>query len=82
MLGGHLLGGSLLRGLRQGVLLVGGVYCLSPLLRTLAATVATDSVVALTVVALLLHLALHDYRCVHVHGFRKGLAWIPAGHSK
>ncbi len=46
---------------RQGGLLVGGIYLLSPLLRTLAATVSTDSVVALTVAALLVHLFLHDY---------------------
>ncbi len=49
------------RGLRQGALLVGGVYFLSPLLKTLAATVSTDSVIALAVSAIIAHLFLHDY---------------------
>lgn len=64
LLGGHFLGGSLMRGLRQGVLLVGGVYCLCPLLKTLAATVAHDSVVAMSVMLGLAHVALHDYKWV------------------
>ncbi len=51
-----------LRGVRQGTLLVGGVYLLSPLIKTLAATVSADSIVALTSVLLLAHLFLHDYR--------------------
>ena len=50
--------------MRQGVLLVGGVYLLSPLIKTLAATVSADSIIALTSVLLLAHLFLHDYRCV------------------
>mmetsp|Transcript_13855 Transcript_13855/g.24272 ORF Transcript_13855/g.24272 Transcript_13855/m.24272 type:complete len:303 (-) Transcript_13855:486-1394(-) len=65
LLGGHVLGGSLKRGLRQGVLLVGGVFFLSPVLRTLAATISTDSIVCLTIIALLLHLFLHDYNFVN-----------------
>ncbi|KAF5843860.1 phosphatidylinositol N-acetylglucosaminyltransferase subunit C [Dunaliella salina] len=65
VLGNHLLGGSLARGARQGVLLVGGVYLLSPLIKTLAATVSADSIVALTSVLLLAHLFLHDYSFVN-----------------
>ncbi|KXZ42872.1 hypothetical protein GPECTOR_113g284 [Gonium pectorale] len=66
VLGGQLLGGSVARGIRQCVLLVGGVWGLSPLLRSLAGTVSTDSVVALAVAGLLLHLGLHDYGFVNV----------------
>ncbi|KAL6753573.1 phosphatidylinositol N-acetylglucosaminyltransferase subunit C [Haematococcus lacustris] len=64
-LGGHLLGGSLVRGARQGALLVGGVACLSPMLRTLAATIATDSIIALSVALMTAHLFLHDYNFVN-----------------
>jgi phosphatidylinositol glycan class C protein len=38
------------------------VYLLSPLLHTLTRTISEDSVIALTVCSLLLHLALHDYK--------------------
>eukprot|EP00955_Chlamydomonas_euryale_P020418 216566-Chlamydomonas_euryale.AAC.1 len=38
LLGRHVLGGSLARGLRQCGMLVSGVYFLSPLLRSLART--------------------------------------------
>lgn len=40
---------------------VGGVYFLCPLLHTLTATVAHDSVVALAATLALAHLALADY---------------------
>ena len=39
-----------------------GVLCFSPLLHTLTKTVSEDSVIALTVLLLLLHLFLHDYK--------------------
>ncbi len=41
-----------------------GVFGLSPLLQTLARTVSGDSIVALTVALLTVHLFLHDYKCV------------------
>ncbi|GLC47210.1 hypothetical protein PLESTB_001457400 [Pleodorina starrii] len=65
LLGGHLLGGSVARGVRQCLLLVGGVYGLAPLLRSLAATTSTDSVVALAVAGGLVNLALGDYGFVN-----------------
>ncbi|GFR50130.1 hypothetical protein Agub_g12281, partial [Astrephomene gubernaculifera] len=65
LLGGQLLGGSVARGVRQCFLLVGGVFGLSPLLRSLAGTVSTDSVVALAGGGLLLHLGLCDYGFVN-----------------
>ncbi|GBF92993.1 phosphatidylinositol N-acetylglucosaminyltransferase subunit C [Raphidocelis subcapitata] len=63
--GGHVLGGSLRRGLRQVTLLTGGVYLLAPMLRTLTKTVSEDSVVAMTAGLLVLHLYLHDYNFVN-----------------
>lgn len=63
--GGHVLGGSLSRGVRQVSLLTGGVYLLSPLLRTLTKTVSEDSVIAMTAGLLILHLYLHDYNFVN-----------------
>jgi phosphatidylinositol glycan class C protein len=39
-----------------------GVYLLSPLMHTLTRTISEDSIIALTVCALLAHLALHDYK--------------------
>ena len=39
-----------------------GVLCFSPLLHTLTKTVSEDSVIALTVLLLLLHLFRHDYK--------------------
>lgn len=42
-----------------------GVLLLSPLLRSLAATISEDSVLSLSCVALLLHLFLHDYHFVN-----------------
>ncbi|PNW87119.1 hypothetical protein CHLRE_02g109850v5 [Chlamydomonas reinhardtii] len=65
VLGGQLLGGSLARGVRQCVLLVGGVYGLSPLLHSLTATVSSDSVVALAVGLAAAHLGLCDYSFVN-----------------
>ena len=56
----HLLAQT--RGIRQCGLLVGGVYCLSPLLHTLAKTVSEDSIIALAVMLNLMHLFLHDYK--------------------
>ncbi|MEW5299270.1 MAG: hypothetical protein WDW38_003365 [Sanguina aurantia] len=66
VLGGHVLGGSVVRGLRQCLLLTTGVYLLSPLLHTLTRTVSTDSVLAMTAVLLLTHLSLHDYNFLNV----------------
>ncbi|GAX85173.1 hypothetical protein CEUSTIGMA_g12591.t1, partial [Chlamydomonas eustigma] len=42
-----------------------GVYCLSPLLHSLARTVSEDSVIALTALLLLIHVFLHDYNFVN-----------------
>jgi hypothetical protein len=39
-----------------------GVYLLSPLLRTLTKTISEDSVIAMTVGLLIIHLYLHDYK--------------------
>ncbi|EFJ51854.1 hypothetical protein VOLCADRAFT_87448 [Volvox carteri f. nagariensis] len=68
LLGGQLLGGSVARGVRQCLLLVGGVYGLAPLLRSLAATTSTDSIVALAVAGGALHLALYDYAFITPSG--------------
>ena len=46
----------------QRACVVSGVYFLSPLLHSLTRTISTDSVVAMTVGLLLLHLFLHDYK--------------------
>eukprot|EP00877_Chromochloris_zofingiensis_P010970 jgi/Chrzof1/6126/Cz17g10210.t1 len=64
-MGGHVLGGSLKRGVRQGVLLSGGVYLLSPLLHSLTRTISEDSIIAMTTGLLILHLYLHDYNFVN-----------------
>ncbi len=50
------------RGVRQAVLLTGGVYFLSPLLHTLTRNISSDSVVALAAALLALHLYLYDYK--------------------
>lgn len=50
------------RGVRQVVLLTGGVYLLSPLLHSLTRTISEDSIIAMTVGLLILHLYLHDYK--------------------
>ncbi|KAG2449226.1 hypothetical protein HYH02_005972 [Chlamydomonas schloesseri] len=65
VLGGQLLGGSVARGVRQCMLLVGGVYGLAPLLHSLTATVSSDSVVALAAGLAAAHLALCDYSFVN-----------------
>ncbi|KAG2436275.1 hypothetical protein HXX76_006586 [Chlamydomonas incerta] len=65
VLGGQLLGGSMARGVRQCVLLLGGVYGLAPLLHSLTATVSTDSVVALAAGLAAAHLGLCDYSFVN-----------------
>lgn len=64
-IGGHVLGGSLGRGLRQCALLTGGVFLLSPLYRSLMRTISEDSIIALTVMLLVVHLYLHDYNFVN-----------------
>jgi hypothetical protein len=48
--------------MRQGSLLVGGVALLSPLLRTLSATIAGDSIAVLCSLLMMAHLFLHDYK--------------------
>ena len=50
-----------LQALRETGVLVTGVYVLSPLLQSLTSTVSSDSVTALVVACLLVHLLLHDY---------------------
>jgi hypothetical protein len=50
-----------LQALRETGVLVTGVYVLSPLLQSLTSTVSSDSVTALVVACLLVHLFLHDY---------------------
>uniref|UniRef100_A0A383WEY0 Phosphatidylinositol N-acetylglucosaminyltransferase subunit C n=1 Tax=Tetradesmus obliquus TaxID=3088 RepID=A0A383WEY0_TETOB len=65
LLGGHVLGGSLRRGVRQVVLLSGGVYLLSPMLHSLTRNVSEDSVIAMIVGLCVTHLALHDYNFVN-----------------
>ncbi|KAG2484621.1 hypothetical protein HYH03_016575 [Edaphochlamys debaryana] len=65
LLGRQLLGGSVARGARQCVLLVGGVYGLTPLLHSLTATVSTDSALALAVALSCAHLFLADYSFVN-----------------
>lgn len=50
-----------LRAVRLGTLFVGAALLLSPLYATLAQSVSTDSVVALSVGLLAAHLALWDY---------------------
>jgi hypothetical protein len=42
--------------------LLAGVLFLSPLLHSLTRTVSEDSVIALTVLLLMAHLFLHDYK--------------------
>lgn len=74
LLGGHVLGGSLGRGARQGALLAAGVRCLSPLLHTLATTISPDSVVAMSALLTSLHLALHDYDFLNSAGPPRGLS--------
>ena len=54
-----------LRGLRQALLLVVGVFFMSPALRSLTLTISTDTIIATTVVLFLLHLYLHDYNFVN-----------------
>lgn len=50
------------RAAKQVLLLTGGVYLLSPLLHSLTRTISEDSVIAMTVGLLILHLYLHDYK--------------------
>ena len=54
-----------LRGARQSLLLVVGVYLMSPALRSLTLSISTDTIVATTGVLFLLHLYLHDYNFVN-----------------
>ncbi|GMH40411.1 hypothetical protein BSKO_08315 [Bryopsis sp. KO-2023] len=65
LVGGHILGGSVGRGVRQCVLLTGGVYLLSPLLQTLTWTISGDTIVSSSCLSLVLHLYLHDYNFVN-----------------
>lgn len=65
LLGGHILGGSLKRGVRQCLLMIGSVYFLSPLLRSLTRTVSTDSAIVLIAILLLVHVFTHDYNFVN-----------------
>jgi phosphatidylinositol glycan class C protein len=59
------LGGSPARGaaqsLREGAVLAGGLYLLSPLLHTLTGTISGDTITACVAASLLAHLYLHDY---------------------
>lgn len=54
---------ALRRSVREGTVLVCGVYLLSPLFQTLTGTVSNDTIAFLVCFSLLLHLFLHDYRC-------------------
>eukprot|EP00878_Enallax_costatus_P005691 GHUV01005968.1.p1 GENE.GHUV01005968.1~~GHUV01005968.1.p1 ORF type:complete len:398 (+),score=100.30 GHUV01005968.1:2189-3382(+) len=65
LLGQHVLGGSLRRGVRQAALLSGGVYLMSPMLHTLTKNISEDSVIAMIVGLCILHLFLHDYNFVN-----------------
>jgi hypothetical protein len=58
---GRQLGGNLLRALRQSILLIAGVYFLSPLYATLARAISGDTIVAATIWLLAVHLYMHDY---------------------
>jgi hypothetical protein len=46
---------------RQSVLLIAGVYLLSPLYSTLAKAISDDTVMATSIWLLLTHLYMHDY---------------------
>lgn len=48
--------------MRESMLLVFGVYMLSPLFQTLTGTTSDDTIAFLVCFSLLLHLFLHDYR--------------------
>lgn len=58
---GRQLGGGLFRALRQSVLLIAGVYFLSPLYSTLARAISGDTITAASTWLFLAHLYMHDY---------------------
>jgi len=61
MAGGTLFTASLWRGVRQYVLLIVGVYLQAPLLMSLARTISSDTIVAVSAAMLVMHLYLFDY---------------------
>jgi phosphatidylinositol glycan class C protein len=46
---------------REGAVLAGGVYALSPLMQTLTGSISGDTIAACVAASLVLHLYLHDY---------------------
>lgn len=52
---------SLMEDLRRAFLVFGSIYILSPLLRTLTRSWSEDTIIAIAVTMLIVHLAFHDY---------------------
>lgn len=64
--------------LHEALLLVCGVYLLSPLFQTLTGTISDDTIIFLVCFSLILHLFLHSYRCGTASVVWKAQNWFHA----